>query len=231
MNKKVSLAVCAAIVLAAVLVGAVYAALQGKTETPVKNSMSAEKDPKPTVVETWDKKVKENVMVNVGNPGPGYSVYVRADIVVTWKDKDGNVYSKLPKAGTDYTISLNTVSGTPTTLNTWFLGADGFYYYTSPVVSGPTTVLINKCKLEDTAQIPEGYQLSVEIIAQTIQYKGTTDIENPNKTAVEDAWHVTLSQDPVSADEDDPGVYIINGPVSVSSGTSSPFEGSPSDLG
>lgn len=228
MKKKVILAVFAAIALAAVLVGAVYAALQGKTETPVKNSMSAEKDPKPTVVETWDNKVKKNVMVNVGNPG--YSVYVRADIVVTWKDKDGNVYSKLPQAGTDYTISLNTVSDTPTTLNTWFLGADGFYYYTSPVVSGNTAELIRECKLEDTAQIPEGYQLSVEIIAQTIQYKGTTD-RNANITAVEDAWHVTLSQDPVSADEGDPGVYIINGPVSVSSGTGSEFEGSPSDFG
>ena len=229
MKKKVILAVFAAIALAAVLVGAVYAALQGKTETPVKNSMSAEKDPKPTVVETWDNKVKKNVMVNVGNPG--YSVYVRADIVVTWKDKDGNVYSKLPEAGEDFTIDLTTVSGTPTTLNTWFLGADGFYYYTSPVVSGNTAVLINECKVkEDTAQIPEGYQLSVEIIAQTVQYKGTTD-RNANITAVEDAWHVTLSQDPVSADEGDPGVYIINGPLSVSSGTGSEFEGSPSDLG
>lgn len=229
MNKKVILAVFAAIVLAAVLVGAVYAALQGKTETPVENSMSAEKDPEPTVVETWDNKVKKNVMVNVGNPG--YSVYVRADIVVTWKDKDGNVYSKLPEAGKDFTIDLTTVSGTPTTLNTWFLGADGFYYYTSPVVSGNTAVLINECKVkEDTAQIPEGYQLSVEIIAQTIQYKGTTD-RDANITAVEDAWHVTLSQDPVSADEGDSGVYIINGPVSVSSGTGSEFEAGLSDLG
>ena len=69
MNKKVILAVFAAIVLAAVLVGAVYAALQGKTETPVENSMSAEKDPEPTVVETWDNKVKKDVSVNVGNPG------------------------------------------------------------------------------------------------------------------------------------------------------------------
>lgn len=229
MNKKVILAVFAAIILAAVLVGAVYAALQGKTETPVKNDMSAEKDPKPTVVETWENNVKKNVMVNVGDPG--YSVYVRADIVVTWKDKDGNVYSKLPQAGTDYTISLNTVSGTPIAVEKWFFGADGFFYYTSPVVSGNTDVLINECKVkEDTAQIPEGYQLSVEIIAQTIQYKGTTDRDD-NITAVEDAWHVTLSQDPVSADEGDPGVYIINGPVSVSSGTGSEFEASPSDLG
>lgn len=227
MKKKVILAVFAAIALAAVLVGAVYAALQGKTETPVKNSMSAEKDPKPTVVETWDNKVKKDVSVNVGDPG--YSVYVRADIVVTWKDKDGNVYSKLPQAGTDYTISLNTVSGTPTTLNTWFLGADGFYYYTSPVVSGNTAVLINECKVkEDTAQIPEGYQLSVEIIAQTVQYKGTTD-RDANITAVEDAWHVTLSQDPVSADEGDSGVYIINGPVSPLSGNGSEFEVDPND--
>ena len=229
MNKKVILAVFAAIVLAAVLVGAVYAALQGKTETPVENSMSAETDPPLTVSETWNNTVKKDVSVNVGDPK--YSVYVRADIVVTWKDKDGNVYSKLPQAGTDYTIRLNTVSGTPIAVEKWFFGADGFFYYTSPVVSGNTDVLINECKVKaDTAQIPEGYQLSVEIIAQTVQYKGTTD-RDANITAVEDAWHVTLSQDPVSADEGDPGVYIINGPVSVSSGTSSPFEAGPSDLG
>lgn len=223
MNKKVILAVFAAIVLAAVLVGAVYAALQGKTETPVKNSMSAEKDPEPKVVETWDNTVKKDVSVNVGDPK--YSVYVRADIVVTWKDKDGNVYSKLPEAGKDFTIDLTTVSGTPTTLNTWFLGADGFYYYTSPVVSGNTAVLINECKVkEDTAQKPDGYQLSVEIIAQTVQYKGTTDRDD-KITAVEDAWHVTLSQNPVG----NPGVYIINGPVSASSGTGREFEVDPRD--
>ena len=229
MKKKIILAVFAAIVLTAVLVGTVYAVLQGKTETPVKNNMSAETDPTLTVSETWNNTVKKNVSINVGDPK--YSVYVRADIVVTWKDADGNVYSELPEAGKDYTIDLTTVSGTPTTLNTWFLGADGFYYYTSPVVSGNTAVLINECKIkEDTVQIPEGYQLSVEIIAQAIQYKGTTDRDD-NITAVEDAWHVTLSQDPVSSGEGDPGVYIINGPVSPLSGTGSEFEVGQGDLG
>lgn len=228
MKKKIFIVVFAAIVIAAILVGAVYAALQGKTATPVDNKMSAATDLTAKVTETFDDELKEDVSVDVGNPG--YSVYVRANIVVTWKNANGDVYAKLPVEGTDYTLSLNTAA--PTAQKLWFKGQDGFYYYTSPVVSGKTEVLINSCSLKDGVVPPEGYQLSVEVVAQTVQYKGTTDTgEIP---AVKDAWGVTLSEGPVTAggETGNTGVIIITGPVAATSGTDNePFQSSPGDMG
>ena len=90
--------------VAAIAAATVYAYLQTKTPA-VTNSVSAAKDPELTIVEDFDEKTKSNVKVQVGNVG--YSVYVRAAIVVTWKDGSGNVSAVKPVAGKDYTISLN----------------------------------------------------------------------------------------------------------------------------
>ncbi len=47
---------------------------------------------------------KSNVQIkNTGNT----DAYIRAMIIVTWKDEDGNVYGKQPVPGTDYSITLN----------------------------------------------------------------------------------------------------------------------------
>lgn len=104
--------------------------------------------------------------------------YIRAYIVVTWKDSEGNVYGQKPVIGTDYTMAMAQNTG-------WVTGNGGYYYYTSPVAVGDTTdVLISSC-----AQVggtnPDGYALSVEIIAEAIQ--STPD------TAVTSAWGVTVS--------------------------------------
>ena len=166
--------------IAAVTVATVYAYL--KTSTPaVTNSFAEDVDPVLSIVETFDKETKSDVAVQVEKAGETtYTVYVRAAIVVTWKDASGNVLATKPVADTDYLIDVNG-SG-------WFFNTnDGFYYCKSPVESGNATpVLIETCAPVE-GKTPAGYALNVEIIAQAIQAKGTTD--DPSELpAVTDAW-------------------------------------------
>lgn len=165
----------------AVTVATVYAYLSAQTDT-VTNTFSADEDPSLTISENFDKQTKSDVFVQVGETG--YTVYVRAAIVVTWKDDNGNVLATKPVAGTDYTIVLNE--------SDWF-EEDGFYYHKEPVPSGGSTKeLIDSCA-PISGKTPEGYGLNVEIIAQTIQAKGTTD--DDGTSAVTDAWGVKVDSD------------------------------------
>ena len=129
---------------------------------------------------------KKDVTVNVGNtsviiggtPDAGYSVYVRAAVIVTWQDAVGNVYFQNPTAGTDYTITYNTTD--------WTQGTDGYWYYNSAVNSGQSTAnLIKSCTALKAAP-KSGYTLNVTIAAQTIQSAGTTD--TGDIPARKDAW-------------------------------------------
>lgn len=130
------------------------------------------------VEETFDGTKKENVTIKNTSDIP---VYIRASIVVTWKDSKGNVYGQLPVAGTDYTISYGT---------DWTQQGDYWYCNSEVAVGAKTPVLISSCTVKDGAAIPKDYDLSVEIIAETIQ-------SQPDR-AVEDAWGVTVSDGTLS---------------------------------
>lgn len=106
--------------------------------------------------------------VKIRNTG-STEAYIRVAVVVTWQDKDGNVYGEAPVAGTDYDITFNLNSG-------WKMSSDGFYYWTTPVKSAEespndcsTGVLITSCSPKAIA--PEGYYLNVEILGSGIQSK------------------------------------------------------------
>lgn len=131
------------------------------------------------VEETFDGTTKSNVSIKNTSDIP---VYIRASIIVTWKDSSGNVYGQLPVAGTDYNMNI--------AADGW-VSKDGYYYCTSPVAVGATTgTLINSCT-EVTGRAPDkNYHLSVEIIAEAIQ-------SQPDR-AVEDAWGVTVSDGTLS---------------------------------
>lgn len=125
------------------------------------------------VGEKFDGKTKSDVMIKNTSDIP---VYIRASIIVTWKDPSGNVYGQLPVADTDYTIGYGTG---------WTRQGD-YWYYTSPVAVGDTTgTLISSCTVKAGAAIPKDYNLSVEIIAEAIQ-------SQPAR-AVQQAWGVTVS--------------------------------------
>lgn len=118
------------------------------------------------VEETFDGTTKSDVKIkNTGDT----TAWIRAAVVITWQDKDGNVYSQVPVEDTDYSISYDLKNG-------WAKGDDGFYYWTKPVKSVKenstdcyTGVLISRCTANQTA--PDGYTLHVEIVCSGIQYK------------------------------------------------------------
>ncbi len=184
MHKAVT-AVTVVLTLAVISAVAVFAYLQwiaGKVE----NTFTPDDEGAITIEETFVGNDKENVSVDVGDPG--YSVYVRAAIVVTWvnADEPNKVLATPPVAGVDYEIVLN-VKTTADSGEPWFKCSDGFYYYETAVASGNTGVLIESCTpLKDAPTA--GYVLNVRIISQTIQALGTTD--DGDVPAVKDAWGV-----------------------------------------
>lgn len=151
------------------------------------NSFLAAPSVAPTIEETFDQQEKRDVRVSVGETG--YSVYVRAAVLITWKNQEGYVLAEHPSlARHEYEVTYEL------TEYGWFLGPDGFYYYHVPVESGgQTSALIQSCK--PLAKAPEeGYALDVEILVQTIQAAGETDGSNA-VPAVTNAWGVTVQAD------------------------------------
>ena len=132
------------------------------------------------VTEHFDGTTKSDVAVtNTGD----VDAYLRATVNITWRQDqntaDQTVTAKVPQEGVDYTINY---SGTG-----WVQVTDGYWYYLTPVAPGASTgELIESCTQLDTAEVPTGYHLSVEIIASAIQ-------SVPAK-AVSEAWGVTITE-------------------------------------
>lgn len=144
------------------------------------------------VTETFNNNVKSNVAVkNTGDT----TAFIRAAINVTWmKDAEAGteyeaanqtVSAKVPLKGTDYSITL-------AENNNWIQGADGYYYYQLPVnPQDSTEVLIEDCKLLGSASVPDGYHLSVEIVASAIQ--------SAPDSVVQSMWHVTVADGKITS--------------------------------
>ena len=123
------------------------------------------------VDEEFNGEIKEHVKItNIGE----IPIYVRAKIIFSWKDNDSNVSSD-PVRPDDYKITGSLGDG-------WIKGIDGYYYYIESIKpTESTTYLIERC---EALTKKEGYNLSVEIITQSIQAQPTT--------AVNDAWGVSV---------------------------------------
>ena len=136
---------------------------------PVENTFTPS-NVKTVVEEEFDGVTKTDVTVkNTGNTDAN----IRAAVVVTWQDANGNVYGKTPVAGTDYKITFNTANQTDPA-GKWELKADGFYYWSNTVAPGASTgVLITEATY--IANAPDGYALCVEIIGSGIQSVGVSD--------------------------------------------------------
>lgn len=120
--------------------------------------------------EKFDRKEKSNV--TIGNTGD-VPAYIRAAIVVNWKDADENVISA---DESDYSITMG---------SEWIQGADGYWYCKKPTYAGqPSPVLIVNCKPE---AVKEGQHLCVDILAQGVQAEPTA--------AVRELWGATVAAD------------------------------------
>ena len=173
MNKKQLTLLISLILIITVAAGGTLAYLVAKT-SPVTNTFTPA-EVTCQVNETFDNKVKKDVSVeNTGDT----DAFIRAALVITWKDAAGNVAPQTPVANTDYTISLNTRES-----DKWIAGTDGYYYYKNSVAPGHNTdVLINSCEPEGAGL--SGYTLHVEIIADAVQ--------SELATAVMSAWPVSV---------------------------------------
>lgn len=129
-----------------------------------------------TVTETFPDPYNTKSNVKITNTG-NIPAYIRAAVVFTWRDGEGNIAPEKPVAGEDYQISWNTGSG-----KNWFQSGD--YYYYSDVVPANTSTeenLINSISNAQTKTINGTvYYLSVEILSSAIQ-------ADPER-AVESAW-------------------------------------------
>ena len=109
--------------------------------------------------------------VKVQNTGD-VDAYVRAAVVITWQDENGNVLAEKPVEGTDYTIDWNTVEADKSDSKQWFTGNDGYYYYKTAVSSGQATAQPLISSITNAKTITEGDPTSsvcVEILSSDIQ--------------------------------------------------------------
>ena len=165
--KRSGILLAAVIVLLAGAVGGTWAFLVAQSE-PVQNDFTYA-HVRCTIDEKFENGVKSDVKIqNTGD----IPAYIRARIVVTWKDASGNV-SAVPVKDSDYTMTMGTG---------WTKGTDGYWYCNTAVAAGgETPVLITKCEKKGTA--PKDYDLSVEILADAIQSEPAG--------AVTEAWGYT----------------------------------------
>lgn len=181
-SKKYITILVSVLLLVCCTVGGVIAYLVDETEA-ITNTFT------PTTLETpidedFKNNVKENVKItNTGN----VEAFVRAKVIITWKKEGKNgapdeVLSVEPVKGVDYAITYGT--------DGWIQGIDGFLYYQTAVApNGATSNLIDKCEVLKDAPA-DGYTLSVEILASSIQAKPDT--------VVQEAWGVTIKDGSVT---------------------------------
>ena len=180
-NSKKFIVVTALALLLFVTVGSTLAYLFTKTD-PVENTFNpskvacavVENGGKPVSGAVVNITVKENVRIqNTGDT----DAYIRVAVVVNWKNASGNVWAQKPIEKTDYTIEWNLSE------DGWVNGADGYYYFKNEVTPKTdcnhqdnteycnqcmTDILIKSCS-PIAGSAPDGYSLSVEIIASAIQ--------------------------------------------------------------
>ncbi|MBQ3008363.1 MAG: hypothetical protein IJN77_00300 [Oscillospiraceae bacterium] len=161
-KKKLSLVTICLLLTVVMAIGGTVAYLFTQTNSVVNTFTPV--TPDITVDEEFDGRVKNNVTIK--NTGKVDS-FIRAKVVVTWQDAEGNVYPKNPDVGTDYTITWNVKDNVAA--DVWVKGSDGFYYYTTYVPEGGNTGILFTDARPLQACADKNYTLHIEVIAQSIQ--------------------------------------------------------------
>ena len=170
MNRTAVLLI-AVILLISTAVGSTVAFLATKTE-PVENSFEYA-NVSCKVTQNCD---TDGSIVQVKITGT-ISAYIRAAVVANWMDVNGDIAALDPEGyGYDPTCSSDS----------WARGADGFFYYLSPVAPGASTEGILLACTVICPEPPEG-TLSVEVLAEAIQ--------STPASAVNEAWSAAVDGD------------------------------------
>ena len=189
-NKRLAGLLVCLILMLCVTVGGTLAYVFTKTPT-VENTFEPAQV-SCAVVERFADNVKTDVRVQ--NTGDA-TAYIRVAVLTTWKYKDQNgvdhYHAQPPVKNIDYAI---TYAEDPK----WLPGDDGYWYYTYPVPCAKdaqtadavlTDILIRRVELLENAIAPQGYTLSVEIVASAIQAEPIT--------AAAENWGLTVDQNGV----------------------------------
>lgn len=190
-KKTEILAAAICLMLTAAVTGSL-AYLKSET-TQVENTFELVEVPN-EVIEDINGNQKNNVRIK--NNSDSEDAYIRATVVATWVKLDSNgkptstVYGEKPVENVDYSIKW--------TKENWeeYPVDSDVYYYKSDVKPGEETgELFTECspKLTDgkTSNQPDGYTLSIEIMAQSIQADGKNA---EGKTPVELAWGTEVAE-------------------------------------
>ena len=117
--------------------------------------------------------VKKDVQIkNTGDT----DAFIRVAVVVNWMSEDGRVWAKKPILGEDpdYQIAFKPIDDNGVVI--WEKGNDGYWYCKKEVAPEETTgILIEEAKQLKPA--PEGYYLSIEIVASAIQSSPDTTVK------------------------------------------------------
>ena len=140
--------------------------------------------------EDFDGSVKENVgITNTGD----IPLYVRLRLVINFQHKpdpeEGQVPAVAPVAAEQGKNIEIQWSGN----ENWVQGSDGYYYYRLPLAPESSTApLINSIKPLPGADIPEGYDLDVQVLAQYVQKDG---LKGGRPIVESSSWPVTVQSD------------------------------------
>lgn len=169
------------LVLLGTSIGATIAYLNDKSNTVTNTFIPGKAEI--TIEENNEAAVKKDVVIRNPQNTENVPVYIRAKIVATWQDANGNIYGEAPVRDTDYYING---PGTG-----WVLHTDGYYYYKEPVnPGGATSKLIESAALIQNVEPPEDYFLCIDVLASAVQSDG---VNASNQKAVEALWGVDPS--------------------------------------
>lgn len=172
MSMKMMTVILSVVLLVAATVGVTVAFLVDKTPSTDKTFVPVYVSCK--VQETMDRTTNTKTDVAVQNTCD-IPAYVRVAIVVTWvSEESGSTYGGAPVDGRDYVASFSD--------NGWIKGTDGFYYCTSPVAAEAVTPVLLRSIAPVDGKAPEGYVLSVQVVASAIQAEPAEAVTSAWKT-------------------------------------------------
>ena len=171
-NPLIGLLICLALVSG--IVGGVYSYMFARTEDAANELTPAAVSCK--VYETFEDNQKKS-SITVQNTGK-VDAYLRVRLVTYWVNDAGEIVAK---PSMDLTVDV---------ADGWLADKDNdTYYYKSPVEAGAETPNLLAAPLV-LMKSSDGYNQVIEVFAEAIQAKGTTDVGNV--PAVTDAWGVTV---------------------------------------
>ncbi len=148
LNKRAVVLLVSLVVLLTVVVGVTVAFIIDGT-----NGITNTFTPSRVACQVVDKTGNTYTVKNIGDT----DAYIRATVLVNWKNAAGNVYALTPEFGV-------------TPGDDWVLGSDGYYYYTKSVAPNGT-VIDSVLTVSVTPGDPPSseYTLTVEVVASAVQ--------------------------------------------------------------